>query len=471
MPRSACPTLWVPRASSQTDPGSWLMSTALTGLDGLVAWGRALSALEQLPQGGQLALDRSQPLVEGAHLAAQVRHGLDRRGAESLGLLIDVAQPVAEDELVDAAENSSHRREHADQRALEHEGGALVRRSGVHVGERKGLRSGGRRSRQKDTVFLCKRPPGDPAVVGAKEPSGAVPAEELAALAAALGEVAPESLVAPDPLDALGDPLGALGVEDQARIADQLRQPGRRCRRDRQPGRERLADRQAPAFESAREDESGRQLVEAAQLLRADEAGEGEGVREAQLAGAVTDPVEGAGRRAGADQGDGGPGPLADERQGLEQPLVVLVGPGPGGIEEESLREREPGTHGLELLRRGLRILAEHRGAGDDGDLVRIEAVAVDQVLTAPGGHRDHHLRPLAVSAVDLLTALVLPAAEELRQVEMLEVVRLVEAGDRSREGVLEGEVDGVDARALDRPIGVAHRVARADPRAPLDQR
>src|SRR3954462_6714552 len=149
MPRSACPTLWVPRASSQTDPGSRLMSAALTGLDGLVAWGRALSALEQLPQGGQLALDRGQPLVEGAHLAAQVRHGLDRRGAESLGLLIDVAQPVAKDELVDAAENSSHRREHAGQRAVEDEGCALVRRSGGRVGERKAwVQAGGRAARR-----------------------------------------------------------------------------------------------------------------------------------------------------------------------------------------------------------------------------------------------------------------------------------------------------------------------------------
>src|SRR3954447_21426284 len=109
MPRSAWPTLWVPRASSQTDPGSRLMSAGVrTSLDGLVAGGRAPSALEQFPQSRQLALDRGQSLVEGAHLAPQVRHGLGGGRAESLGLLIDVAQPVAEDELVDAAEDPSH---------------------------------------------------------------------------------------------------------------------------------------------------------------------------------------------------------------------------------------------------------------------------------------------------------------------------------------------------------------------------
>ena len=44
------------------------------------------------------------------------------------------------------------------------------------------------------------------------------------------------------------------------------------------------------------------------------------------------------------------------------------------------------------------------------------------------GGHRHHGRSPLAVCAINGLAALVAPAAEELGQVEVLEVVRLVEA-------------------------------------------
>src|SRR5215203_3098665 len=197
MPRSAWPMLWTPRASSQTDPGSSVMSAAArSSLEGLVVLGGALSSLEQLAQRGQLPLDGGESLIEGAHLAAQMGHGLDRRRAESLGLAVDVAEPISEGDLVDAAEGTPQRREHADQRALEHEDGALVRRSCVHVGE-KGLRSGGRRSRQKDTVFLCKGPPADPAVVGAEEARRVVPGEELAALPAALGEAPSQLIVGP----------------------------------------------------------------------------------------------------------------------------------------------------------------------------------------------------------------------------------------------------------------------------------
>src|SRR3954447_7409593 len=137
MPRSAWPTLWMPRASSQTDPGGTDISAVRSSLDGLVVLGgAAVSSLEQLPERGEFALDRGEALIEGAHLAAQVRRGLDRGRAESLGLAVDVAEPVPEGDLVDAAEGAPQGREHADQRALEHEDGALVRRSGVHVGEK-----------------------------------------------------------------------------------------------------------------------------------------------------------------------------------------------------------------------------------------------------------------------------------------------------------------------------------------------
>ena len=77
---------------------------------------------------------------------------------------------------------------------------------------------------------------------------------------------------------------------------------------------------------------------------------------------------------------------------------------------------------------------------------------------------------PLAVGPVDPLPALVVPAAEQLGQMQVLEVVRLVEARDLGGEGVLEREVDDVDSGRLDRPVGAAHRVPGADCRDPLGE-
>jgi hypothetical protein len=75
------------------------------------------------------------------------------------------------------------------------------------------------------------------------------------------------------------------------------------------------------------------------------------------------------------------------------------------------------------------------------------------------------------VGAVDLLAAGALPAAEQLRQVQVLEVVRLVDARHLGREGVLEREVGHLDPLALDRPVAGPHREPDPDPRNPLEQR
>ena len=62
------------------------------GREGLVVLvGGALAPLQQLTQRSQLPLDRGEPLIEGANLAAEMGHRLDRRRAEPLGLLVDVA--------------------------------------------------------------------------------------------------------------------------------------------------------------------------------------------------------------------------------------------------------------------------------------------------------------------------------------------------------------------------------------------
>src|SRR5262249_58834605 len=72
----------------------------------------------------------------------------------------------------------------------------------------------------------------------------------------------------------VGDLLGVVGVEEQAGVADEIRQTGRVRGGDRHSDRERLAHREAPALEPAWEDEAARQLVEGSQLQRADETRE-----------------------------------------------------------------------------------------------------------------------------------------------------------------------------------------------------
>src|SRR5262249_43898678 len=108
----------------------------------------------------------------------------------------------------------------------------------------------------------------------AKQPGRAVEIELLSTLAPTLAEVGSESLVAPQAPHRVGDLLGVVGVEEQAGVADEIRQTGRVGGGDRHADGERLADREAPALEPAREDEAARQLVEGSQLQRADETRE-----------------------------------------------------------------------------------------------------------------------------------------------------------------------------------------------------
>ena len=64
------------------------------------------------------------------------------------------------------------------------------------------------------------------------------------------------------------------------------------------------------------------------------------------------------------------------------------------------------------------------------------------------------------MSAVDDLPPGAVPAAEVLRQMEMEQVVWLVDARHLGQKRVLNRQVDHVDSRTLDRPVGLAHGIA-----------
>ena len=141
----------------------------------------------------------------------------------------------------------------------------------------------------------------------------------------------------------VGDLLRVVGVEEQAGVADQVRQAGGGRAGDGQPRGERLADGQPPALEAAREDEAGGQLVERAQLERADEARERCSSREAELRDPFADAPEVAVARPGQTSGIVDAAPASRQRECLEQALVVLVRPGLGRVEQEASPAAQPG--------------------------------------------------------------------------------------------------------------------------------
>src|SRR5262245_43741165 len=250
----------------------------------------------------------------------------------------------------------------------------------------------------------------------AEEPGGAVEREQLRALLAPGPEIGPQQLVAPEPVQPARHLRHVIRIEQEAGVAHDVGETGSCRGRDREPGVEGLADRQAPALEPARKDEGRSELIEAAELQRADEAGEGGRLGEAEALDLLPDAPIVARPPAGADKWHEGAGLIPDTRERLEQALVVLVRPGLRRIEQERLRKRESRAEPIEVRRGGGGVLAKHRPAGHDRDLLGSQAVALDEVPPAPRGHGDDELGSLAVGAVDGLASRTLPIAEELRQ-------------------------------------------------------
>src|SRR5258706_16196534 len=128
--------LWVPRASSQTDPAARAISAGVGARRDLVrileGHGPAL-LLEQRPELPELPLDRGQSLVERAHLGTQVGARLDRGRAQPLGLAPQIAELVVEDDLEEAAGHPAQRRQHARENALEREAAVIAGSGAIHV--------------------------------------------------------------------------------------------------------------------------------------------------------------------------------------------------------------------------------------------------------------------------------------------------------------------------------------------------
>ena len=241
----------------------------------------------------------------------------------------------------------------------------------------------------------------------------------------------------------------------------------------RRADRRRMPRRQAAPSPSnlLGKDQPGPELVEAAEIARADEAREGGRLRQAELIHELADAAIVPCLLAGADERDRHPALIPDSRERFEQPLVVLVRPGLRRVEEEGLGKGEPRAQPVEVIGGGGRVLAEDGAAGHDGDLLRGKSVLLDEVPAPPGGHRHDQRGPVAVGPVDPLPPGALPGAEQLGQMEVLQVVGLVDAGNVGREGVLEREVHEVDAGALDRAVACAHREPDAHRRQALEQR
>ena len=131
---------------------------------------------------------------------------------------------------------------------------------------------------------------------------------------------------------------GLARVEEHGRVAEHLGQRARVGRGDRAAAGHRLERRQPEALVEAREDERGRR------------GGRARRARPSRRRRSVSTPV---GKRAGVvpDAREHEPqlGPLrAHARERLEQPRVVLVRPGPRGVEEERLaRDARVGREAL----------------------------------------------------------------------------------------------------------------------------
>ena len=104
------------------------------------------------------------------------------------------------------------------------------------------------------------------------------------------------------------------------------------------------------------------------------------------------------------------------------------------------------------MIPNGLPLRGSRRGRHPD--LLGSEAIVFDNVAPRPRARHGNGRRLIAKRSVQTLANGSLPRAEVLRQMDMLEVVRVVDAGHRRQEGALTGEVHHLSARLLDSAIG-----------------
>ena len=171
-----------------------------------------------------------------------------------------------------------------------------------------------------------------------EQPRRMVEGEVRGTLLPPLAEGLPKLGVGPDPMQLALRIRDVVGVEEETGVADHVGKPGRIRRNHGKTGIEGLADRQPPTLEPARENQRRSQLIEPAELERADEARERCGAGQSQPLDELTDVPVVAGLLPRADQRNRYPALVPDPGDGLEQALVVLVAPGLCRLEQEGLR-------------------------------------------------------------------------------------------------------------------------------------
>ena len=196
--------------------------------------------------------------------------------------------------------------------------------------------------------------------------------------------------------------LGRERVEVLGRVAAHLGEGGRVRGGHRAAARHRLERRQAEALVEAREDEA-RGACGTARGARPAETCPRDSTAFGQPRAIVALP--------GEDEAQLGPLP-PHERERVEQPVVVLVRPAVGGVEEERLA--------LTVVRREALVVDAEV---DRADALGRQLVALQQRLPRVLGDRDHEAAPLHRPPVDGAPVRELGAREE-RGIELvLEVV------------------------------------------------
>src|SRR5687768_15639976 len=107
--------------------------------------------------------------------------------------------------------------------------------------------------------------------MGAKGPSRRFPAQFTDTMAAPIGERLAKSLIAPKSVDGGRDRIDVLRVEEESRVSGLLRKRGDVRARCRYARREGLPERKARGFESRRDHDSQRSVVQGLELVGRDE--------------------------------------------------------------------------------------------------------------------------------------------------------------------------------------------------------
>ena len=220
-------------------------------------------------------------------------------------------------------------------------------------------------------------------------------------------------------------------VEEHGGVAGDLRDRARVRRGDGTSARHRLEDRQPEALVQARIDEARRAAVQRGEVLGRD------GAEVLDAFGERLEPVEAA---SGEDEPELRPR-LAQRRERLEEPRVILVRPRPRGVEEDRL--------GLVVAEPEDRVVDRVR---DDVHAARVEIQQLDGAPAHELARHDDRGRATRRPVVGDAPERPARRAEELGKVAMLRVVQRDDGRRlRSRRGDGQRVVEDVELGDLRR--------------------